>query len=425
MPLPARSVSGGLSKPQTGIHVPQRAMFPDTLGPKRPIMLSQHMHCRGAPEMDTQVIKFVRQKDFVLEKHLGQGATGNTVLLHDPVINEHFACKKYAPANPAHASQFFGAFVREIKLLHLINHPNIVRVFNYHLFPKQNTGYIIMEYVGGMNIGTHLILSPEEINDTFAQTINGFAYLEENGILHRDIRESNILVTSDNVVKIIDFGFGKQTTSDSDYNKSISLNWWCDLPNEFKNSIYDFRTEVYFVGKLFDKIISDAQIESFKHSDLLGRMCRIEPEMRVSSFAEARSAILATDFGTDFSDDERDAYREFADSLSNLLRSIEKDARYHSPASVIATKLEEIYRKVMLEDRLPDPTVISTCFINGGYKYSTKAYFKVSVLKNFLSVLRKTSREKQEIIITNLHSRFDAMPRHTTAPPSMDDDIPF
>lgn len=361
----------------------------------------------------------------MLEKRLGQGATGNTVLLYDPIINERFACKKYEPANPAHASRFFDAFIREIKLLHLINHPNIVRVFNYYLFPKQNTGFILMEYVSGMDIGTHLLISPENINDIFTQTIDGFAYLEKSGILHRDIRESNILVTSASVVKIIDFGFGKQTTSDIDYNKSISLNWWCDLPNEFKNSIYDFRTEVYFVGKLFEKIISELKIEAFKHSELLGRMCRIEPEGRIGTFSEAKSAILDTDFGTDFSHDERQVYQEFADSLSNLLRSIENDAKYNSSASVIATKLEEIYRKVMLENFLPDPTTISSCFVNGAYRYSKNANFEVDALKNFLALLRKSSREKQEIIIANLHSRLDAMPRHTTAPPQMDDDIPF
>ncbi|AMV42292.1 hypothetical protein ATN79_06315 [Paraburkholderia caribensis] len=361
----------------------------------------------------------------MLEKRLGQGATGNTVLLHDTVINERFACKKYEPANPAHASQFFDAFIREIKLLHLINHPNIVRVFNYYLFPKQNTGFILMEYVSGMDIDTHLLISPEDINDIFTQTIDGFAYLEENGILHRDIRESNILVTTEKVVKIIDFGFGKQTTSDNDYNKSISLNWWCDLPNEFKRSIYDFRTEVYFVGKLFEKTINELQIEAFRHTDLLDRMCRIEPDGRIGSFAEVKSAILDTDFGTDFSDDERQIYREFADGLSNLLRSIESDAKYYSSASVIAAKLEEIFRKVMLEDFVPDPTVVSNCFVNGAYRYSTKAYFDVDTLKRFLALLRKTSREKQEIIIANLHSRLDAKPRHTTPPPEMDDDIPF
>lgn len=160
--------------------------------------------------MEDKIVKFLRQKDFVLEKRLGQGATGSTVLLFDSVINERFACKKYAPANPAHATKYFEAFLKEIKLLHMMNHPNIVRVFNYHLFPEKNTGFILMEYVEGLDISFHLMLSPEHINNVFAQTINGFAYLEENGILHRDIRESNILVASEVQVKIIDFGFGKQ-----------------------------------------------------------------------------------------------------------------------------------------------------------------------------------------------------------------------
>lgn len=240
--------------------------------------------------MEDKIVKFLRQKDFVLEKRLGQGATGSTVLLFDSVINERFACKKYAPANPAHATKYFEAFLKEIKLLHMMNHPNIVRVFNYHLFPEKNTGFILMEYVEGLDISFHLMLSPEHINNVFAQTINGFAYLEENGILHRDIRESNILVASEVQVKIIDFGFGKQAQQPKDYNNSVSLNWWCPLPAELKKSIYDFRTEVYFVGKLFEKVMADHEIEGFEYSDLLERMCRMEPDDRIASFSEVRKA---------------------------------------------------------------------------------------------------------------------------------------
>ncbi len=234
--------------------------------------------------MEDKIVKFLHQKDFVLEKRLGQGATGSTVLLFDSVINERFACKKYAPANPAHAAKYFQAFLKEIKLLHLMNHPNVVRVFNYYLFPEKNTGFILMEYVEGLDIDLHLTLSPEDINDIFAQTINGFAYLEENGILHRDIRASNILIDNKKQVKIIDFGFGKQAQQQKDYNNSVSLNWWCPLPAEVKESIYDFRTEVYFVGKLFEKVIADFKIEGFEHSDLLERMCRMEPDDRLDRF---------------------------------------------------------------------------------------------------------------------------------------------
>jgi serine/threonine-protein kinase len=68
-------------------------------------------------------------------------------------------------------------------------------------------GYILMEYVQGMNIVEYLEIHPEEINEVFFQVVAGFAHLEENDILHRDIRPANILVTDDGTVKIIDLGF--------------------------------------------------------------------------------------------------------------------------------------------------------------------------------------------------------------------------
>ena len=68
-------------------------------------------------------------------------------------------------------------------------------------------------------------------------------------------RADIIRIDEDGNLKIIDFGFGKNITSSNDFEKSVSLNWWCELPEEFKIHRYDFQTEVYFVGKLFEKII--------------------------------------------------------------------------------------------------------------------------------------------------------------------------
>lgn len=87
--------------------------------------------------MDGKIVEFLRKKDFVLERELGEGACGKTVLLHDTIIGESFACKKYAPARTEFTDRLFNGFVREIKLLHLINHQNVVRVFNYYLFPEK------------------------------------------------------------------------------------------------------------------------------------------------------------------------------------------------------------------------------------------------------------------------------------------------
>jgi len=153
------------------------------------------------------VIEFLRKKDYILVRELGQGACGKTVLLRDDGIGEQFVCKKYAPFSEAHRESLFQNFVNEIKLLLRANHPNIVRVFNYYLFPERFAGFILMEHVDGQDIETFLSTQPERTNDVFVQVIDGFRYLESNQILHRDIRPANILVRADGVVKIIDLGF--------------------------------------------------------------------------------------------------------------------------------------------------------------------------------------------------------------------------
>lgn len=160
--------------------------------------------------MQDRIIKFLRKKDFQYIKELGQGGFGKTVLLHDREIDEIFVCKKYSPIIPSQQAEFFQNFVQEIKILYQLNHPNIVRVFNYYLYPERQTGYIVMEYVKGQDIEDHVRKSPENLNRLFAQAIEGFSHLENCNILHRDIRPQNILIGENAALKIIDFGFGKR-----------------------------------------------------------------------------------------------------------------------------------------------------------------------------------------------------------------------
>ena len=187
--------------------------------------------------MKKNIIEFVRKKDFELVKELGQGACGKTVLLYDDIIEEQFVCKKYSPLFDEDKELLFRNFVQEIKLLHLVYHQNVVRVFSYHIYPEHHTGYILMEHINGYDIEEYLEKYPQNINEVFLQTIEGFRHLESNNILHRDIRPQNIMVREDGTVKIIDFGFGKQVFYESDFDKSISLNWWCVLPNEFSKQV--------------------------------------------------------------------------------------------------------------------------------------------------------------------------------------------
>lgn len=378
--------------------------------------------------MDKRIVEFLRKKDFILERELGKGACGQTVLLFDNTIDERFACKKYSPAISSMRQELYNSFVREIKLLHLINHRNIVRVFNYYLFPEKLAGYILMEYIQGASIDKYLADNPDDVNEVFNQTIEGFAHLEERRVLHRDIRVANILTTESGTVKIIDLGFGKRTSAVEDFDKSVSLNWWCEKPLEFDEAIYDFSTEVYFVGKLFERLIADLSIHGFKHGAVLQKMCARDPESRISSFADVRKTILSSDLQVvAFNRAELDVYRNFSTEFTASIWKLEKGIRYRSTPEEVLHCLEECFKKVMLEQFIQDPAIIIACFAESGFRYYRSqggAKMLVVRLKQFIDLLRSVSYEKRNIILANLQTRLDGLERFEKNGHG-DDDIPF
>lgn len=374
---------------------------------------------------DRDVVQFLRKRDYRFVRELGGGACGRTVLLHDDMIDESFVCKKYTPYLESRLEELFKAFTREIKLLHKLHHDNVVRVFNYYLYPEQFSGYILMEHIEGLDIEDFVSTKPESANNIFLQTINGFAYLESQSILHRDIRPNNIMVRADGIVKVIDLGFGKQVQAPDDFNKSITLNWWCSTPGEFSESRYTFATEVYFVGKLFEKILSDNQISHFKYTSTLGRMCQHDEHNRVLSFADVEKEIRNDQFlDFDFSEQELEAYRNFADCLCGAIIKIENGCKYIEDVNKITHQLEAAYRNVMLESVVSDASIIIRCFLNGGYYYNKRLGLYVCNIKEFLRLMKSATEEKRRLIIANLHTRLDGLARYST--PAIDeDDIPF
>ena len=369
------------------------------------------------------VISFLRRRDYLYVKSLGQGACGETILLRDDVIDRNFVCKKYSPFSETRREDLFAGFLREIRLLHEIHHPNVVRIFNYYLYPESLSGYILMEYVEGKDIEDHMSSNPDTVAEIFRQVVDGFAYLESINILHRDIRPQNILVTEDGRVKIIDLGFGKRVQQPNDFDKSISLNWWCEPPTEFAVQTYDFTTEVYFVGKLFERFIQEQRLEKFKYFGLISRMCERIPQNRVKSFADVQRQ-LTTKLSEDveFTVLERQAYRHFADEVIDHTTKIESGVKYHTDLARIRAHLDEIYRLCMLEETIPDCAPVLRCLLNGTYYYKKKG-FSTKALHEFLQFLNSAHAAKQRIALANLHTRLDAIQRYTE--PTVDDDIPF
>lgn len=368
-------------------------------------------------------IQFLRQKDYKYIDDIGQGGTGRTILIEDELINESFVCKKYSPYYEEDKEIYYQYFKNEIKILHRINHNNIVRVFNYYLYPEETTGYILMEYVKGKSINEYLYENPDKVLDIFNQTIEGFKYLEENNILHRDIRPENILVSEKGIVKIIDFGFGKQIDFGKK-SKSISLNWRYNPPKDFQEKIYDFKTEIYFIGKLFEEIILNIENIEFKYSETISKMISIDRNKRIDSFFDIYRELISqetTDF--EFSIYEKKAYQDFAECLMKIYSKKSNDVEYTKNIEQIIRDLEELYKNSTLENFIQNNSSLTRIFIKGNYRLFPKIQFKVEILYSFIKLLKSISENKRKIVINNLWQRFDAIPAIIEL--NYNDDLPF
>ena len=368
--------------------------------------------------MRNDIIQFLKAKAYRKIRDLGRGATGQTVLLHDDSIDEDFVCKKYVPCAEYYKEEFYQRFVNEIKLLYKMNHPRIVRVFNYYLYPDQWTGYILMEYINGSDIEQYLSSNLHSFDDLFKQAIDGFAYLESQNILHRDIRTTNILVTNQGEVKIIDFGFSKMHSEQDDI-KSISLNWTATIPNEMIGTrpIYNHSTEVYFVGCLFRYLLSFSGITS-QYEGIIDKMCKYNPDDRFNDFKAVIDAMYKG-YIREVSEREKKKYQSFADTLCSVISSIEKSCVYNQNVDGIEKGMAGLLTYGVLEDELQNPTRFCGLFLTGAYKYKKNYPVSISVIKDFYEWWITQSVEMKKITLRILWERLDIIPRYEEA------DLPF
>jgi len=354
------------------------------------------------------IVEFDRKKQFKYVKPLGAGGTGDTHLFEDETTDMLFAFKKYAPKNLEYIDDHYKRFVDEIKILFKISHPNVVRVYNYYLYPESKLGYLQMEYVDGVEIDQYSPFPWEkQWRDIFIEVVSAFEYLEENKILHRDIRPANILIDKNENIKVIDFGFGKELKTKEKDGKSVLLNWpVTELPEEtLSERIYNHQSEIYFIGKLFQHILGD-EINEFEFNYVIDKMTKVQSSQRYKSFNEVSQAISTGILGEiNFTESEKKVYLEFAEQLSSHVISY---INRYSPINDLNTTMNllvTLIRDSSLEEFIQANNRLIRCFIDGGFNFDAKTDIKVDCVRRFCELLKKLSLPKQKIVLDNIFTR--------------------
>ena len=138
-------------------------------------------------------------------RKIGEGGVGHVYLAEDPRLERQVALKILSQANPS--TEQLSRFEREAKAAAALNHPNIVAVYDYG--HEDSIPYVVMELLDGHDLRGVLkngALPLRATVDFASEIVSGLAAAHDKGIAHRDLKPENIFITSDQRVKILDFG---------------------------------------------------------------------------------------------------------------------------------------------------------------------------------------------------------------------------
>jgi serine/threonine protein kinase len=143
---------------------------------------------------------------YIIEKVIGTGATGVVYLAHDSDLDRKVALK-FLSKNLRQDQEWRSRFLREAQAIAQLNHPNIVTI--YEVGEYEGQPFIAMEHVEGGSLDDYIStrrLTIEEALELAIQISDGLSEAHSRGIIHRDIKPTNILVSQRGRAKIVDFG---------------------------------------------------------------------------------------------------------------------------------------------------------------------------------------------------------------------------
>jgi len=194
---------------------------------------------------------------------LGEGAMGTVYLAHDPQIDRPVAIKTLRLQTGGEQGQeIANRFLKEAKLAGRLQHPNIVTI--YEAGRDQGVDFIAMEYIDGKPLTRMLSESdfslPRRV-EVVRQVALALEHAHERGVLHRDIKPGNILITRDGRTKVADFGIGKLVTAGTDLTRAGQMvgSPAYMSPEQIRGEKLDGRSDFFSLGVVFYELLTGSR----------------------------------------------------------------------------------------------------------------------------------------------------------------------
>jgi eukaryotic-like serine/threonine-protein kinase len=195
-----------------------------------------------------------------IEGRLGVGGMSTVHLAFDQRLERNVALKLLAE-HLADDPTFVSRFRREALSAARLVHPNIVQVFDFGLDEVAHQHYIVMEHVPGHSCAELLRdrgrLELDEAVDVVSQACRGLDYAHRHGVVHRDVKPGNLLVSDADVVKLADFGIARATDQSSITQVGSVLGTAAYLaPEQARGEEAGPRADIYSLGVVTYQLLS-------------------------------------------------------------------------------------------------------------------------------------------------------------------------
>ncbi len=195
---------------------------------------------------------------YELRTQVGHGGMADVYLARDRLLNRRVAVKVLSPTFAADPT-FVERFRREAQAAASLNHPNIVAVYDWG--QEDDTSFIVMEYVNGQTlrdlVNKYRTLPPMEAARIAADIADALEFAHRNGVIHRDVKPGNVLITPEGGVKVTDFGIARAESSDTLTKTGAVLGTATYFsPEQAQGLALDGRSDVYALGVVLYEMLT-------------------------------------------------------------------------------------------------------------------------------------------------------------------------
>ncbi len=241
--------------------------------------------------------------DYEIAGTLGYGGMGEVYRVRHTISDRIEAMKllRAGPSSGSQAQEMMDRFVREIRLLATLDHPNIAKL--HTAFRHEQELVMVMECVEGEDLGRRLPkgLTLEESLRYTRQVLEALRYAHGRGIVHRDIKPSNIMITPHGEVKLLDFGLalGGLALAGPDQRLTTtgalvgSMHYIA--PEHISGEPHDARSDIYAVGvTLYEMITGRLPFEGTTHVQVIAAHLQHAPKSPSQINAQIPAGLSAT-----------------------------------------------------------------------------------------------------------------------------------